>query len=58
MFEELTPEQKEMARQARNAYQRSRNDALRKTRERYWYRKALKQLEEEADNAKDKAITE
>ena len=50
--EELTPEQRDIARQARNAYQRSRKEALRRTYERYWYNRAIKeaQSKEEVDN--------
>ena len=43
--EELTPEQRDIARQARNAYQRARKEALRRTYERYWYNRALKEAE-------------
>ena len=43
--EELTPEQREIARQARNAYQRARKEAQRRTYERYWYNRALREAE-------------
>ena len=50
--EELTTEQKDIARQARNAYQRARKEAQRRTYERYWYNRALReaQAKEEAEN--------
>jgi len=50
--EELTTEQRDIARQARNAYQRARKEAQRRTYERYWYNRALReaQAKEEAEN--------
>ena len=52
MKETLTPEQKEIALKARNAYQRARKEAQRRTYERYWYNRALReaQAKEEAEN--------
>ena len=44
--EELTTEQREIARQARNAYQRGRKEAQRRTFERYWYNRAIKEAKE------------
>lgn len=44
--EELTAEQRDIARQARNAYQRARKEAQRRTYERYWYNRALREAQE------------
>ena len=50
--DELTTEQRDIARQARNAYQRARKEAQRRTFERYWYNRAIKeaQAKEEAES--------
>jgi vacuolar-type H+-ATPase subunit D/Vma8 len=59
--EELTTEQRDIARQARNAYQRARKEAQRRTYERYWYNRALREAqakEEAADESKAENATE
>ena len=57
--EELTTEQRDIARQARNAYQRARKEAQRRTYERYWYNRALReaQAKEEAENNAEEATS-
>ncbi|NMD13701.1 MAG: hypothetical protein GYA77_09175 [Candidatus Cloacimonetes bacterium] len=44
--EELTPEQKEIALQARRNYQRAHREAQRRTAARYWYNRAIKEAQE------------
>ncbi|HQQ66845.1 MAG TPA: hypothetical protein PLO55_11990 [Thermotogota bacterium] len=42
-IDELTEEQREMAREARNAYWRANKERQRRYQERYWYKMALKE---------------
>jgi len=46
MLDELTPEQKEMAKEARRKYLRGRREAQRRIYDRYWYNRALREQEE------------
>lgn len=50
-MEELTAEQRDIARQARNAYQRGRKEAQRRTVARYWYNRALREAQEEVKSS-------
>jgi len=53
MREPLTPEQKEIALQARRNYYRERKAAHKRYLDTYWYRRGLREMEQkdEAENA-------